>query len=137
MICILNVMISILFWNELSLVMKNGLFTITSFESDHGPSVMNHNKQHRKLNCVKKNYAVCWVRLEISVIFWAASKEPNDYSGCAPSDYYLFRSLQNSLNGKTFNDDEAARAEILVGHRSGPDREKCGPDRVICLAPDQ
>ena len=28
--------------------MKNGLFTITSFENDHGPSVMNHHKQHRK-----------------------------------------------------------------------------------------
>ena len=45
---------SILFWNELSLVMKNGLFTITLFENDHGPSVMNHHKQHRKLNCIKK-----------------------------------------------------------------------------------
>ena len=30
-----------------------------------------------------------------------------------------------------------ARAEILVRRRSGPDREKCGPGRVICLAPDQ
>ena len=29
------------------------------------------------------------------------------------------------------------RAEIVMGRRSGPDREKCGPDRVICLAPDQ
>ena len=29
------------------------------------------------------------------------------------------------------------RAEILVGRRSGPDRVKCDPDRVICLAPDQ
>ena len=29
------------------------------------------------------------------------------------------------------------RAEILVGRQSGADREKCGPDRVICLAPDQ
>ena len=28
-------------------------------------------------------------------------------------------------------------AEILVGRRSGPDREKCSPDRVIYLAPDQ
>ena len=28
------------------------------------------------------------------------------------------------------------RVEILVGRRSGPDRETCGPDRVICLAPD-
>ena len=30
-----------------------------------------------------------------------------------------------------------ARAEILMGRRSAPDREKCGPDRAICLAPDQ
>ena len=30
-----------------------------------------------------------------------------------------------------------SRAEILVGRRSSPDQEKCGPDRVICLAPDQ
>ena len=28
-------------------------------------------------------------------------------------------------------------AEILVEHRSDPDREKCGSDRVFCLAPDQ
>ena len=27
---------STLFWNELSLVMKNELFTIKSFENDHG-----------------------------------------------------------------------------------------------------
>ena len=27
----------------------------------------------------------------------------------APSDYYLFRFMQNSLNGKTFNDDEAVK----------------------------
>ena len=35
-------------------MMKNRLFTITSFENDHGPSVMNHHKQHPKLNCMKK-----------------------------------------------------------------------------------
>ena len=33
------------FLNELSLVMKNGLFRITSFENDHGPSMMNHHEQ--------------------------------------------------------------------------------------------
>ena len=38
------------FLNELSLVMRNGLFTITLSENDHGPSVMNYHKQHRKLN---------------------------------------------------------------------------------------
>ena len=31
----------------------------------------------------------------------------------AQSDYYLFRSLQNSLNGKTFNDDEAVKSHLI------------------------
>ena len=31
----------------------------------------------------------------------------------APSDYYLFRSLQKSLNGKTFNDDEAVKSHMV------------------------
>ena len=31
----------------------------------------------------------------------------------APSDYYLFQSLQNSLNGKTFNDDEAVKSHLI------------------------
>ena len=32
----------------------NGLFRITSFVNDHRLNVMNHHKQHRKLNCMKK-----------------------------------------------------------------------------------
>ena len=28
-------------------------------------------------------------------------------------DYYLFRSLQNSLNGKAFNDDEAVKSHLV------------------------
>ena len=28
-------------------------------------------------------------------------------------DYYLFRSLQNSLNGETFNDDEAVKSHLV------------------------
>ena len=31
----------------------------------------------------------------------------------APSDYYLFRSLQNSLNGKTFNDHEVVKSHLV------------------------
>ena len=31
----------------------------------------------------------------------------------APLDYYLFRPLQNSLNGKTFNDDEAVKSHLV------------------------
>ena len=38
---------------------------------------------------------------------------PPDSPGHAPSDYYLFRSLQNSLNGKTFNDDEAVKSHLV------------------------
>ena len=38
---------------------------------------------------------------------------PPDSPDLAPSDYYLFRSLQNSLNGKTFNDDEAVKSHLV------------------------
>ena len=31
----------------------------------------------------------------------------------APSDYYLYRSLQKSLNGKTFNNDEAVKSHLV------------------------
>ena len=31
----------------------------------------------------------------------------------APSNYYLFRSLQKSLSGKTFNDDEAVKSHLV------------------------
>ena len=34
-------------------------------------------------------------------------------SELAPSDYYLFRSLQKSLNGKNFNDDEAVKSHLV------------------------
>ena len=31
----------------------------------------------------------------------------------APLDYYLFRFFQNSLNGKTFDDDEAVKSQLV------------------------
>ena len=31
----------------------------------------------------------------------------------APSDYYLFQSLQNPLNSKTLNDDEAVKSHLF------------------------
>ena len=31
----------------------------------------------------------------------------------APSNYYLFRSLQNFLNGKSFNDDKALKSHLV------------------------
>ena len=33
--------------------------------------------------------------------------------GLAPSYYHLFRSLQNHLNGKTFDSDEAVKNELI------------------------
>ena len=43
----------------------------------------------------------------------------------ASSDYYLFRSLQKSLNGKTFNDDEAVKSH-LVQFFADKDQKFCG-----------
>ena len=31
----------------------------------------------------------------------------------APSDYHLFRSLQNHLNGKTFDSNDAVKNELI------------------------
>ena len=137
-IYILNVMNSILFWKELSLVMKNGLFTIMSFENDHDPSAMDHHKQYQKLNHIKKTLCcmfdgigkvwyflsyfqgtkrlirMSWVtRQKLLRLGWEVMLHPPYSSDLAPSDYYLFRSMQYSLNGKTFNDDEAVKSHLV------------------------
>ena len=39
--------------------------------------------------------------------------QPPYSNDLAPSDYYLFWSLQNSMNSKTFNDDEAVKSHLL------------------------
>ena len=44
---------------------------------------------------------------------WEVMLHPPYSPDLAPSDYYLFRSLQNSLNGKTFNDDEAVKSHMF------------------------
>ena len=44
---------------------------------------------------------------------WEMMLHPPYSSDLAPSDHYLFRSLQNPLNGKTFNDDEAAKSHLV------------------------
>ena len=52
-------------------------------------------------------------RQKLSRHGWEAMKHPPYGSDLAPSDYYLFRSLQNSLNGKTFDDDEAVKSHLV------------------------
>ena len=44
---------------------------------------------------------------------WKVILHPPYSPDLAPSDYYLFRYLQNSLNGKTFNDDEAVKSHLV------------------------
>ena len=44
---------------------------------------------------------------------WEVTLHPPYSTDLAPSDYCLFRSLQNSLNGKTFNDDEAVKSHLV------------------------
>ena len=44
---------------------------------------------------------------------WKVMLHPPYVQYVEPSDYYLFRSLQNSLNGKTFNDDEAVKSHLV------------------------
>ena len=44
---------------------------------------------------------------------WEVMSHPPYSPGLASSDYYLFWSLQNSLNGKTFNGDEAVKSHMV------------------------
>ena len=52
----------------------------------------------------------------------------------APSDYYFFRSLQNSLNGKTSNDDEAVKSHLV---RFFVDKEQKFYERGIMKLPER
>ena len=44
---------------------------------------------------------------------WEVMLHPLFSPNLAPSDYYLFQSLQNSLNGKTFNDDGVLKSHLV------------------------
>ena len=44
---------------------------------------------------------------------WKVMLHPSYSPDLEPSDHYLFRSLPNSLNGKTSNDDEAVKSHLV------------------------
>ena len=44
---------------------------------------------------------------------WEVMRHRPDSPDLAPSDYHLFRSLQNHLNGKTFDSNEAVKNELI------------------------
>ena len=49
---------------------------------------------------------------KIAALGWEILPHPPYSPDLAPSDFYLFRSLQNSLSGKTFADDEQIRTRV-------------------------
>ena len=59
---------------------------------------------------------------------------PSNSPDLASSNYYLFRSLQNSLNGKTFNDDEAVKSHLV---QSFADKDQKFYDRGIMKLPER
>ena len=52
-------------------------------------------------------------RQKLSRLAWEVMLYPPYSPDLAPSDYYLFRSLQKSLNNETFNDDEAVKSHLV------------------------
>ena len=44
---------------------------------------------------------------------WKLMPHPPYSPDLAPADYHLFLSLQNHLNGKTFNSNEAVKNELI------------------------
>ena len=51
---------------------------------------------------------------------WEVLPHPPYSPDIAPSDYYLFRSLQNFLNGKKFHNEEALKSNISNFFQSKP-----------------
>ena len=52
-------------------------------------------------------------RQKLLRLSWEVMLHPPYSPDLAPLDYYLFRSLQNSLNGKSFNDEEAVKSHLV------------------------
>jgi len=44
---------------------------------------------------------------------WDVLPYPALFTGSSTSNYHLFRSLQNSLNGKTFNNEETVKSGLV------------------------
>ena len=52
-------------------------------------------------------------RKKLLELGWEVMPYPPYSPDLAPSDYHLFRSLQNHLNGKTFDSNEAIKNEMI------------------------
>ena len=72
-------------------------------------------------------------RQKLLRLFSEVMLDPRFGSDLAPSDYYLFRSLQSFLNGKTFNNDKAMKLH-LVQFFADKDQKFC--ERGIMKLPE-
>ena len=52
-------------------------------------------------------------RKKLLELGWEVMPHPPYSPDLAPSDYHLFRSLQNHLNGKKFDSNEAVKNELI------------------------
>ena len=52
-------------------------------------------------------------RQKLLELGWDVLPHPSYSSDLAPFDYFLFRSLQNSLNGKNFNNDDDIKSYLI------------------------
>ena len=73
-------------------------------------------------------------RQKLLKLGWQVMLHPPYSPDLRPSSYYLFRSLQNSLNGKTFNDDEAVKSHLV---QSFADKDQKFHDQGIMNSPQR
>ena len=52
-------------------------------------------------------------RKKLLELGWKVMPHPSYSPDLATSDYHLFRSLQNHLNGKTFDSNQAVKNELI------------------------
>ena len=60
-----------------------------------------------------KPYTSLVTRKKLLELSWEVMPHPSYSADLAPSDYHLSRSLQNHLNGKTFDSNEAVKNEFI------------------------
>ena len=63
-------------------------------------------------NPIPHTYLV--TRKKLLELGWEVMPHPAYSPDLAPSDYHLFRSLQNHMNGKTFESNEAVKNELIT-----------------------
>ena len=67
-------------------------------------------------------------RQKLLELDWHVLPHPPYSPDLAPSDYFLFRSLQNSLNGKNFNNDNDIKSYLIqfFANKNQKFYENCG-----------